>query len=263
MEAYEYTFVRNQIFHLIGIDLNHYPGPQIQQRLESYLARSDHTNWSHFFHAISDDPIELRKFRDYLTTNVSSFFQNTKKLQHLKAFILPELLRRRSKLYVWSAGCSHGHELYTLAIILAEVSGFYHKHYILATDTDRSVVEWAQAGGPYSSEEVKRVAPHLLDYYFTRSLSDDQNTSYYIIEKLRRKVVFHHQDPLTTPFKDKFDLITCCDVETVEARDHLYRRLHDALRPGGMLFVDNTQAASQIVDLGFEMAVTSFYRRKE
>lgn len=263
MEAYEYTFVRNQIFHLIGIDLNHYPGPQIQQRLGSYLAQSGHAHWSHFFRAISDDPAELRKFRDYLTANVSSFFSSTKKLQHLKAFILPELLRGRPKLYVWSVECSHGHELYTLAIMLAEVTGFYHKHYILATDADRSAIEWAQAGGPYSSEEVERVPPHLLDYYFTRSLGDDLGTSYYIIEKLRRKVVFHHQDPLATPFKDKFDLITCRDTAAFEARDRLYRRLHDALRPGGMLFVDNTQVASQIIDQGFEMAVTSFYRRKE
>ena len=130
MEAYEYTFVRNQIFNLIGIDLNRYPGPQVQRRLGIYITQSGHANWPQFFRAISDDPTELCKFQDYLTINVSSFFQNTKNLKYLQTFILPELLRGRPKLYVWSVGCSHGHELYTLAIMLAEVTGFYHKHYI-------------------------------------------------------------------------------------------------------------------------------------
>ncbi|MCP4536974.1 MAG: hypothetical protein GY832_07485 [Chloroflexi bacterium] len=262
MEAYEYTFVRNQISNLTGIDLTGYPGLQVQRRLGTYLVQSGHANWPQFFRAISHDAAELNKFQDYLTSNVSSFFQNAQKFDRLQKIVLPELMHRRPKLYVWSIGCSHGHDLYSLAITLAEASGFYHQHYILATNTDRSAIEWTRAGGPYSTEEVAQIPFQLLNYYFVRNFTDNHNIGYYIIERLRRKIAFHHQDPLKTSFKDKFDLIACHNTETYESKDHLYICLRDALRPGGVLFVDDPLVASQASDLGFETTSTSFYRRK-
>lgn len=259
MEAQEYNLIKHRVLKLTGVDLDCYKAQQVQRRLRTYLVRSGHANWSTFFHAISNDSAALARFKDYLTINVSSFFRDLEKFNHLQETILPELLRGHPRLRVWSAGCSHGHEPYSLAIALAEAAGFYRQHHILATDIDRSALERAQTGGPYSAEEVEKVPPGLFERYF-RACDGD----YYVIESLRRKVTFYYHNLLAEPFESKFDLIVCRNVViyfTAEVKSRLYKQFYDALRPGGVLFVGSTEVVSGATDLGFETMGISFYRR--
>lgn len=259
MEAQEYTFIKRKVLSLTGVDLNCYKTQQVQRRLRTYLVKSGHSDWHKFFRAIQDGSEELYKFKDYLTINVSSFFRDMGKFEYLRESILPGLMRGRPRLRVWSAGCSHGHEPYSLAITLAEATGFYRQHYILATDIDRSALERSKAGGPYSTEEVEKAPPALLARYF--KARDD---GYYVTESLRRKVNFGYHNLLADPFEGGFDLIVCRNVViyfTSEVKNRLYKQFYDALRPGGVLFVGSTEVVSGAAKLGFETAGISFYRR--
>lgn len=261
MEAHEYNFVKHKVQKLIGVDLNGYKSAQVQRRLRTYLIRSGHTNWPSFFRAIQHDPAKLGELRDYLTINVSAFFRDPEKFEQLQTSVLPELLRSRPRLRVWSAGCSHGHEPYSLAIMLCEATGLYSRHPILATDIDRSALERAQAGGPYSTDELANVIPALLERYF-RARDD----GYYVIESLRRRITFHYHDLLKDPFESGFDLIVCRNVViyfTAEVKARLYQCLYDALRPGGVLFVGGTEVISKASDIGLDPLGISFYRRND
>jgi chemotaxis protein methyltransferase CheR len=260
IEAREYTFIKHKILNLTGVDLNCYKTPQVQRRLKTYLVRSGHPNWHRFFQAVQNDLQAVNRLKDYLTINVSSFFRDTEKFDHLRASILPELTRGHPKLNVWSAGCSNGHEPYSLAILLAEATGFYRQHRILATDIDRSALDRTQAGGPYTAEEVSQVNTALLDRYFRAA-----DGGYYVIKGMRRRLTVKYQNLLSDPFETRFDLIVCRNVViyfTAEVKDRLYRRFHAALRPGGVLFVGGTEVVSRSNDMGFEAAGISFYRRK-
>jgi chemotaxis protein methyltransferase CheR len=260
MDTREYTFIKRKVLTLTGVDLNCYKTPQVQRRLKTYLVRSGYPNWHKFFHTVHNDPTAVSKLKDYLTINVSSFFRDTDKFDHLRNVILPQLTRGHPKLRVWSAGCSHGHEPYSLAILLAGATGFYRQHHILATDIDRSALERAQAGGPYTADEVDKVPPALLDRYFRTT-----GEGYYVIEGLRRRLAFHHHNLLADPFEGGFDLIVCRNVViyfTQEVKNRLYKRFYEALRPGGVLFLGGTEVVSKASELGFETAGISFYRRK-
>jgi chemotaxis protein methyltransferase CheR len=260
MEAREYIFVKRKVLNLTGVDLDCYKTPQVQRRLRTYLVRSGHADWHRFFRDIQDDQAALGKFKDYLTINVSSFFRDIEKFEYLRKAILPELTNGHPKLRVWSAGCSHGHEPYTLSILLAEATGIYRQHEILATDIDRSALDRAQAGGPYSTDEVDKVPPHLLDRYF-RACDD----GYYVIQSLRRKITFHYHNLLADSFEGGFDMIVCRNVViyfTAEVKERLYKRFLQALRPGGILFVGSTEVVPGATNLGLESAGISFYRRK-
>jgi chemotaxis protein methyltransferase CheR len=260
IEAREYMFIKHKVMNLTGVDLNCYKTPQVQRRLKTYLARSGHPNWPKFFQAIQHDPTEVSKFKDYLTINVSSFFRDSEKFDYLRETILPELTRGHPRLRTWSAGCSHGHEPYSLAILLAEATGFYRRHEILATDIDRSALDRTLAGGPYTAEEVSKVAPELLDRYFR-----SPDGSYHVIESLRRRLTVVYHNLLSDPFERGFDLIICRNVViyfTAEVKDQLYRHFYEALRPGGILFVGGTEVVSKATEIGFETAGISFYRRK-
>ncbi len=279
MEAQEYSYVKREILKLTGVDLNCYKTPQVQRRLRTFLLRSGYNVWTDFFHALQDDAdidrasVTLANLKDYLTINVSSFFRDPDKFEYLRESILPELLRNRPRLHVWSAGCSHGHEPYTLAILLAEATGINCRHRILATDIDHSALERARAGGPYSAEEVGNLPPLLLSRYFevyrdidsrARSRSAASESSYRITQSLRNRITYRYHNLLADPFENGFDLIVCRNVViyfTPEVKARLYDRFHQALRPGGVLFVGGTEFLSKASDIGFESAGMSFYRR--
>jgi chemotaxis protein methyltransferase CheR len=266
MDAYEYSFVKLKALKLTGVDLGCYKSAQMQRRLQTFLRQSGHPSWPAFFRAVQNDQEELGRFRDYLTINVTSFFRDPEKWGCLQELVLPELLHGHPKLRVWSAGCSRGHEPYSLAIMLAELTSPYRQHQIVATDIDSSALAWAQAGGPYSAEEVANVSPSLLRRYFV------QGSGYRVTDRLRRKVTFcQHNllaEPCTVPGAGDggYDLIVCRNVViyfTAEVKDQLYRCLHDALRPGGVLFVGGTEIIPRSSGLGFETIKMSFYRRND
>ncbi len=261
MDDLEYNYIKHQVLSLTGIDLNCYKAPQMQRRLKAYLPRVGFANWPKFFRFLRDTPAELGKFRDYLTINVSYFFRDAEKYKYLQNSILPDLLRRRSALRIWSAGCSHGQEAYSLFILLNEAKNFEYQHQILATDIDASALEWARAGGPYTLDEISNVSPDLRLRYFTVS----QN-KYWINEPVRQKVSFRQHNILADPIASKFDLVICRNVviyfET-EAKESLYKRLADAIRPGGILFVGGTEIVPRPMDIELEMINVSFYRRQE
>jgi len=259
MNAQEYNFIKHKVLKLTNVDLNYYKSAQMQRRLGTYLLRSGHKSWANFFRAIQNDPVEIGKLKDYLTINVSSFFRDAKKFESLRKSVLPELLTHRPRLRVWSAGCSNGHEPYSLAIMLAEVTGFYCRHFILATDIDRSALTRARAGGPYRADNVTNVSPTLLRRYF--KTHDD---GHYVDQKLRQKVTFRYHDLLKGSFENNFDLIVCRNVViyfTAEIKERLYRRFFDALRLGGVLFVGGTEVLSKTAAQGFELRDISFYRK--
>jgi chemotaxis protein methyltransferase CheR len=260
MHDYEYSFVKLKIRKMTGVDLACYKDQQVQRRLNVYLLRSGHPNWPRLFRAIEHDLEEQRKLKDYLTINVSSFFRDPAKYAYLCEHILPELLRHRPRLRVWSAGCSLGHEPYSLAIALAEATAMYCRHPILATDIDHSALERAGAGGPYSLAELANISPDLLARYFC----PDKDGQYHVIDGLRRKITFCHHDLLADPFENDFDLIVCRNVViyfTREAKQRVHRRFRDALRPGGVLFVGGTEVVSQARSIGLESTGISFYSR--
>ncbi len=262
MDDIEYNYIKRQVLNLTGIDLNCYKAPQMQRRLKAYLPRIGYTNWPKFFRFLQTNPSELSKFKDYLTINVSYFFRDHEKFNYLQTVVLPELLRQRNMLRIWSAGCSHGQEAYSVVIFLMEAVGQknYH-HQILATDIDNSALLWGRAGGPYTNEEMSNVSPDLRLRYFTFS-----KNLFWINENLRSKVTFRQHNLLTESAGSSFDLIICRNVVIYfesEAKDILYRRLADALRPSGILFVGGTEIVPRPADIELEMVNVSFYRRQE
>jgi chemotaxis protein methyltransferase CheR len=259
MDDWEYQYIKRQTLSLTGVDLNCYKAPQMKRRLKVYLTRSGYPNWPRFFRAIQANATALNQFKDYLTINVSAFFRDPEKYRYLQESVLPELLHSRTGLRIWSAGCSRGQEAYTLAMMLTETEEIEHRHQILATDMDSSALAYARAGGPYLADDLAYIAPALRQRYF--SVEDD---GYWVSKELRYKINFRLHNLLADPFTGGFDLIVCRNVVIYfepAAKDELYRRFYNALRPGGVLFVGGTEIVSRAADIGFEMIGISFYRR--
>ena len=108
---------------------------------------------------------------------------------------------------------------------------------------------------------MANVSPKLIRRYFRTH--DD---GHYVLEKLQRKVTFQQHNLLADSFESGLDLIVCRNVViyfTPEIKDRLYQNFHNALRPGGVLFVGGTEVLSKASAQGFDMVGISFYRRRE
>ena len=108
-----------------------------------------------------------------MTTNETFFFRDKVPFDHLKATVLPELLRARASrrsLRIWCAASSTGQEPYSIAMCLKELGPMLAgwRVEIVATDLSHGVLEKSRAG-LFSQFEVQRGLPiQLLVKHFTQ-----------------------------------------------------------------------------------------------
>lgn len=249
---------RRALERAIGVPLGQYKEPQMKRRLASIMTRRGLDGWPAFEKAIAADHKLLGDVRDTLTINVSEFFRQADRFQELQAKWLPNLIRERKQLKIWSAGCSIGCEPYTLAMILNELDP-RGNHSILATDVDMPILARAREGNGYLPSEVRAVPPALLKKYFTA-----EGETYRVTDEIRRKVNFRRHDLLSDPYPTDLDMILCRNVViyfTDEAKQHIYRGFAKALRPSGLLFIGGSEMIMRSGEIGFRTAGTSMYQK--
>lgn len=267
MEAETYRLVKHKVKELLDVNLDAYKDEQVRRRLDSWLVRSGALDWQAYFQRLGNDLAERERFRNYLTINVSAFFRDPERWQALRQQVLPNLMQSalrlkppRSRLRIWSAGCSIGAEAYTLVILLDEIT-FGGRHFILASDVDRGALNKARDGGPYTPEEVQNLSTaQRLNYL------QPGGPPFYVQPSLRRRVEFIEHDLLSDPPPEDLDLIVCRNVViyfTAEAKGALYRKFYQALRPGGVLFLGATEVIPRSHELGFRYFGLSFYQKVE
>lgn len=254
----DYAFFQRKVLYLTGVDLRHYKPGQMRRRLSTLVQRAGARSFAEYAALLERDPQRRQEFEDFFTINVSEFFRDPQKFEQLRTKILPELARGGSLLRVWSAGCSIGAEPYSLAMLLDD-AGLGRRAQILATDIDARPLARARRGDSYLPSEVRNVSPEYLRRYFT--VHDGR---YAVIPRIRQQVQFRQHDLLSDPFERNFDLIVCRNVViyfTEAAKEQLYQKFWDALRPGGYLFIGGTEVLSRAKELGFEPVLTAFYRK--
>jgi chemotaxis protein methyltransferase CheR len=260
MDLGTYQKVKDSVNLILDINLDHYKDEQMRRRLDSWLSRVGAANWDEYFIKIKKSEVELRRFRDFLTINVTEFFRDPERWNFLKQNIIPEVLKPGKTLRIWSAGCSKGAEIFSIAILFDEITPS-RNHYLLGTDLDFSIMEAARTGGPFVNEEIRNVSPIQRTMYFKPG-----GPPHFVNEKLRNKVDFKSQDLLKDNFEQNFDIIICRNVViyfTAETKDYLYQKFFKALGPGGVLFVGGTEIIPKPQSIGFRSSGFSFYFKEK
>jgi len=172
------------------------------------------------------------------------FFRDLQSLQLITRHVLP-VLRGCRYISIWDAGCAHGPEPYSIAIMLREkVSHFLFRNvHIYATDIDgsdqfgRIITE-----GVYPQCEIKRIPRAIRKKYFTET---DTPGHYKIDDQIRAQVSYVRHDLLSLqPVRTGLSLIVCKNVLlhfSEDQRSAVIRMFHDALREVGFLVMEQTQ----------------------
>jgi len=259
MDDNEYSYVKKRINDLLDIDLDNYKERQMRRRLTSFLERANPPDVGAFFNNVEKEDKTLQELKDFLTINVSEFFRDEHQFQKLENVILPELLKNRTRIKLWSAGCSIGAEPYTLAIMMEKIMPG-SSHTIIATDLDETILKQARAGGPYAQQDVRNVKPDHLARYFR-----NEDGKYWVVDKIRDRVKFKRHNLLSDPYEENCDLILCRNVViyfTDAAKSKINRGFHNSLREGGILFIGGSEIIFDSAQIGFGVAMPSFYRKE-
>jgi len=196
---------------------------------------------------------EQQKFISIITNNETYFFREDAQLRVLSENVVPLLKEKKQhggkkKIRIYSAGCSSGEEVYTLAMMLLESGHFLWDWDILVTgiDIDREMIAKAEEG-LYSGRAFQSTPQLYLEKYFTRK--DD---SFQVKESLRKITRFEEANLLRLDHllaQERADVIFCRNV-FIYFSDDTVRRIVDSfaelLQPEGFLFLGHSESLSRI-----------------
>ena len=221
----------------------------LQRRIAVRMrARGVHT-YGEYSRVLDTDASEYDRLLDVLTINVTKLFRNWDAYRGVATHIVPSLwAEQRSTIRVWSAGCSSGHEPYSLAIL-------FHRHAeqqrelsrlnrvdVLGTDIDRRSLVAAR-NGQFSESDFSDTPDDLRARYFSA------DAPFTVAPSVRSMVRFENRDLLSEPVPrgaagGPFHLIACRNVLIYFDRDtqiRLFTAFHDALAPGGFLLLGKVE----------------------
>jgi len=261
----DFQRVRRLLQESAGIALHDCKQELVYSRLARRLRALGLDRFDAYLDRVEADEAELARFVNALTTNLTAFFREPHHFEYLSRVLVPQWRReRREPMRIWSAGCSTGEEAYSIAMTLAEALADGRPGFrILATDLDTDVLAKAEAG-IYARDRVEGLDRARLKRWFQRGRGRREGWMR-VVPELREHIRFR---PLNLferwPMRHPLDVIFCRNVAIYfdkPTQRTLYRRFHQALAPGGHLFVGHAESLFRVCD-DFERVGQSVYRKR-
>ena len=200
-----------------------------------------------------------------LLNNETYFFRDRAPFDLLQRYALPELAKRRSetrRIRIWSAGCSTGQEVYSLAMLFAESPQDWLGWTvdILGTDVSTACVDRAR-NGTYTQFEVQRgLGINQMIKWF-----EETGDGWRAVEPLRKSIRFQVQNLLEPPpHPGGFDIVLCRNVLlylSPDKRTLAFERLASAMAEDGWLMLGAGETViGQTTKLGSDINARGLYR---
>lgn len=271
LSAQEFSKFQRFIYDTFGIVLPEAKREMLANRLRQLLVEQGFGSFDAFFDAKLRQPSAktLDEVINRVSTNHTYFYRESRHFEHLLRHSLPELApvakvrgRGKPELRLWCAAASTGEEPYGLAIQLREYFGPEYPNWsagLLATDISERALR-AAVLGVYKDEDIERIPGELRRKYFRATPKGPE-----VVSELKSDVVFRRFNLMnkTLPFKKPFDVIFCRNVMIYfdnDTRRELVARFHDALYPGGYLYVGLAESLGRNAGK-LEMVEPGIYRK--
>jgi chemotaxis protein methyltransferase CheR len=220
-----------------GIALESYRQAHVSACVARALARHEAPSVAGLARLCRRDPDVRASLRRSILVPVTGLFRDPEQFDLLGQRVLPALLRTRSGLGVWSAGCSDGSELYSVVLLLRQ-AGALQGSRLVGSDLSGGRLDVARRGSVVPGA-VRREARPVLHWE-------------------RRDLL---REP---PPPGAFDLVLCRNVAIYfepPAQQALHAKLAAALRPGGMLMLGTCEQLLDPERFGFAAAGPHLYRK--
>jgi chemotaxis protein methyltransferase CheR len=257
--ARDFEQIRRLAYGTFGLELK--PGKEelVSARLRRLLRQGRFRSFQDYYrHVVADRTgVALAAMIDALATNHTAFLREPDHFTFLREEVLPCLATRRS-LEVWSAACSTGEEVWTLAMVLNEALPS-SKISIVATDISNKALHFAETA-EYTPDRCQGVPAAWRSRYFVPG-SGIANTCC-VAPRLRAQVAFRRLNLVEAfSWARLFPVIFCRNVMIYfdrQTQEQVVRKLAASLEPGGYLFVGH---AESLISHSLDYVCPAVYRK--
>jgi two-component system, chemotaxis family, CheB/CheR fusion protein len=235
-----------------GQDFTFYRKNTICRRIERRMNVHQHQHIDDYLRHLQEQPTELDKLFRELLIGVTNFFRDPEAFGILKEKLLVPMLAsigKQQTVRIWVPGCSGGEEVYSLAMTLRESIDQVDsslRAQIFGTDIDNESIQQARHG-LYPASIAADVNPERLLRFFVK-----EDSSYRVTKDIREMAMFAFQNVLKDAPFTKLHLLSCRNLLIYlepELQKKLIPLFHYALRPGGILFLGNSETLGGMADL--------------
>lgn len=259
LAADEFRLLRDLVNRHCGIVLTIEQRPIIERRLRERLSLHGLQSFSEYYQLLRSPDHgreELDEAIDVVTVNETYFYREEFQLSALQNEIVPILRKpplNRTELAIWSAGCSTGEEVYSLAMLAAEaglVGGTDLR--IFGSDISRRCIAHARRG-VYGPASFRALPAYLRRKYFV-----ERPDGLHVSEELRPWCHFGHLnllEPAKVSVVGRVDVILCRNVLIYfddASRRQVIDMFYDRLVPGGFLLLGHSESLLN-VSTAFEL----------
>jgi len=256
------------IYDTFGIYLPEKKYYLLQNRLLSRLQKLGYTSFSDYADFVlkqGEHGDEAFAMMDAVSTNKTEFFREKKHFEFLEKELLPQFYGQYIK--VWSAGCSSGEEVYSLAMLLNDEkqAGHISNFVVYGNDISKNILEKAvKAIYPYRA--VASIPPGYRKKYLLRSRNKD-NQTIRIVPELRAKTNFvwenlvGNRDTMPTGFQFVFCRNTLIYFDK-ETQNKVVSRLLKHLAPKGYLILGHSESLINNMPKGLKMVYPTVYQKE-
>ncbi|RPI11239.1 MAG: PAS domain-containing protein [Zetaproteobacteria bacterium] len=227
-----------------GIDFTGYKQSSLLRRVMGRMDVVGVGDCAEYLAYLDGHPGEYTALFDSILINVTGFFRDEAAWGYVRETLLPDLLALKpaeEPVRVWSAGCASGEEIYTLAMLFAEVLGpeaFHHRVKIYATDVDEEALAQARQA-VYNDQDLASVPAAFRSRYF-----ETAGSRHVVRANLGRAIVFGRHDVMRDAPISRVDLLVCRNTLMYfdrEAQGRILTRFHLALVEAGYLFLGKAE----------------------
>ena len=168
-EEVEFKLLLEAVHLKYGYDFRGYAQSSLERRMRAILSKFHQEDFCTLMHKILKDADFFRSILPLLTVTTSEMFRDPSFFRTLREQVVPTL-KTFASLNIWVAGCSHGQEAYSLAILLHE-EGLLDRSVIFATDVNPVALKGAR-DGIFSTDNIQLYTRNYVESGGTQAFSD-------------------------------------------------------------------------------------------
>lgn len=261
LDLREFRLLRDYVNQFCGIYFADDSAYVVERRLRERLRELGIDDFEEYYRYLRHHPnaeTELERAAEVLTTNETYFFREAYQLRAFTDEILPIVKARARargarRVDIWSAGCSSGEEVYTIAMLI-EASGLFDGWdvRIFGNDISRRVLRKAR-DATYTSASFRAMIPEYERFFI------DTDEGRQVHPRIRSMCHFGHLNLMNdrrSAIVGRVDVTFCRnvliyfdDASRRRVLDTIYQRLHR----GGYLLLGHSESLLQSTT-AFEIA---------
>jgi len=222
-------------FH--GFDFSCYSKASLKRRVIRIMQNKKQIFYD-LKHTLVNNQHFFQEFLDEITVNVTEMFRDPSFYKAINSQVIP-YLSTYQHIKIWSAGCSSGEEVYSLAILMNE-TGLRKKSFIYGTDINTEMLKEARKG-IFSLKKIKSYAENYQYSGLKGSLTDHFTIMYdaaTIHSELKHNTLFSVHNLVSDAIFNEFQLISCRNVFIYfesELQEKILELFYNSLAPLGFL----------------------------